>query len=168
MGYSGFEGTIAGKERKFRQGFYRFSPDASEFEFLTSTSNNTWGLGFSETFDVFGSTANNAHSWYMAIPNRYYEGIEGLNTQGSKKIADYYNFHPITENVRQVDVFGGFTAAAGHDFPGNLLHSDVLFNREFLKKIMTELGGIDSYISEWWHYSLKNNKDYPLLDFQIK
>ncbi|MCB0852399.1 MAG: ThuA domain-containing protein, partial [Bacteroidetes bacterium] len=123
VGYSGFEGTIAGKERKFRQGFYRFSPDASEFEFLTSTSNNTWGLGFSETFDVFGSTANNAHSWYMAIPNRYYEGIEGLNTQGSKKIADYYNFHPITENVRQVDVFGGFTAAAGHnlytarDFP---------------------------------------------------
>ncbi|MCB0748444.1 MAG: M15 family metallopeptidase [Ignavibacteriae bacterium] len=64
--------------------------------------------------------------------------------------------------------FDDFTAAAGHDFPGNLLPSDVLFNREFLKKIMTELGGIDSYISEWWHYSLKNNKDYPLLDFQIK
>ena len=115
VGYSGFEGTIAGKERKFRQGFYRFTPDVSEFEFLTSTSNNTWGLGFSETFDVFGSTANNAHSWYMAIPNRYFDGVEGLITNGSKKIASYYDFHPITPNVRQVDVFGGFTAAAGHN-----------------------------------------------------
>ncbi|MCB9220050.1 MAG: M15 family metallopeptidase [Ignavibacteriales bacterium] len=64
--------------------------------------------------------------------------------------------------------FDDFTAAAGHDFPGNLLPADVLFNREFLKKIMTELGEIDFYIAEWWHYSLKNNKDYPLLDFQMK
>ena len=38
---------------------------------MTSSTNNTWGLGFSETFDVFGSTANNDPSWYMAIPNRY-------------------------------------------------------------------------------------------------
>ena len=115
VGYSGFEGNIDGKEYKFRQGFYSFDPDGTDFEFLTSTSNNTWGLGFSETFDVFGSTANNAHSWYMAIPNRYYEGVNGLEPKGSKKIASYYSFHPITENVRQVDVFGGFTAAAGHN-----------------------------------------------------
>ena len=37
---------------------------------MTGSTNNTWGLGFSETFDVFGSTANNDPSWYMAIPNR--------------------------------------------------------------------------------------------------
>lgn len=114
LGYSGFDGTIAGETHKFGQGFYRFAPDASSFEYLTRTSNNTWGLGFSETFDVFGSTANNAHSWHLAIPNRYYEGVEGLEPRGSKKIAGYYAFHPITPNFRQVDVFGGFTAAAGH------------------------------------------------------
>ena len=123
VGYSGFEGSVGGKPMKFRQGFYQFKPDGSSLEVLTNTSNNTWGLGFSETFDVFGSTANNAHSWYMAIPNRYYEGVKGLRGRGSDKIAEYYAFHPITKNIRQVDVFGGFTAAAGHnlytarDFP---------------------------------------------------
>lgn len=115
VGYSGFEGTVAGQGYKFGQGFYRFKPDASSFEFLTRTSNNTWGLGFSETFDVFGSTANNAQSWYMAIPDRYFAQVEGLPKVGGKKIADYYSFHPVTQNIRQVDVFGGFTAAAGHN-----------------------------------------------------
>lgn len=130
LGYSGFEGTIAGKNYKFRQGFYRFAPDASSFEFLTSTSNNTWGLGFSETFDVFGSTANNAHSWYMGIPNRYYEGIGGLEGKGSKKIASYYAYHPITPKYRQVDVFGGFTAAAGHN-----LYTARAFPEEYWNRI---------------------------------
>ena len=51
---------------------------ATAFEFLTGSTNNTWGLGFSETFDVFGSTANNEPSFHMAIPNRYFEGVPGL------------------------------------------------------------------------------------------
>ncbi len=116
VGYSGFEGQIAGQDRKFSQGLYRFAPDASDFEYLTSTSNNTWGLGFTETFDVFASTANNTHSVYLGIPDRYYEGVVGIPTNGSIKIDGHYAMHPITENVRQVDVFGGFTAASGHHF----------------------------------------------------
>ncbi|HEV3486192.1 MAG TPA: PVC-type heme-binding CxxCH protein, partial [Vicinamibacterales bacterium] len=59
VGYSGFEGTINGKAFKFGQGVYRFRPDGSDFEYVTSSTNNTWGLGFTETFDVLGSTANN-------------------------------------------------------------------------------------------------------------
>ena len=70
VGYSGFEGTIAGENRKFAQGIYRFKPDVSSFEFMTSTSNNTWGLGFTENNDVFASTANNTHSVFMGIPNK--------------------------------------------------------------------------------------------------
>ena len=115
VGYSAFEGVIDGQSHKFSQGIYRFNPEATDFEFVTSTSNNTWGLGFSETFDVFASTANNAHSWYLGIPDRYFQGINGIPKIGSKKIAGYYAFHPITRNIRQVDVFGGFTAAAGHN-----------------------------------------------------
>lgn len=114
VGYSGFEGEIDGKPFEFRQGFYRFAPDGTDFEFLTRTSNNTWGLGFSEDFQVFGSTANNTHSVHLGIPDRYYEGVEGLPGYGSRKIDGHYAFHPITRNVRQVDVFNGFTAAAGH------------------------------------------------------
>ena len=38
----------------------------------------TWGLGFNETGDVFGSTANGEHSNYVAIPRRFYSGVKGL------------------------------------------------------------------------------------------
>ncbi|WP_236977231.1 PVC-type heme-binding CxxCH protein [Membranihabitans maritimus] len=116
VGYSGFEGNIDGEELKFRQGFYSFNKDGTELEVLTYTSNNTWGLGFSEGNSVFGSTANNTHSVFMGIPNRYYEGIEGIRPFGSAKIDGHYAMHTATDKVRQVDVFGGFTAAAGHRF----------------------------------------------------
>lgn len=125
VGYSGFEGTIGGEEYKFRQGFYRFNTDFDnlDFELLTRTSNNTWGLGFNETFDVFGSTANNEHAVYMGIPLRYYQNYEWPEDSqrqqwgaGRKKIDGHYAMHPITQNYRQVDVFGGFTAASGFQF----------------------------------------------------
>ncbi|HEX6224665.1 MAG TPA: PVC-type heme-binding CxxCH protein [Chryseolinea sp.] len=116
VGYSGFQGTIAGENRDFKQGFYRFKPDVSTFEFMTSTTNNTWGLGFTENNDVFGSTANNTHSVFMAIPNKAIQNLQGVQFTGSMKIDGHYSMHAITQNVRQVDVFGGFTAAAGHSF----------------------------------------------------
>lgn len=125
VGYSGFRGAINGDSLRFRQGFYRFSTDFDDldFEYLVTTSNNTWGLGFNETFDVFGSTANNTHAVYMGIPLRYYQGYEWPEDSrrerwraGRKKIDGHYAMHPITRNYRQVDVHGGFTAAAGFRF----------------------------------------------------
>lgn len=116
VGYSGFEGVIAGEQRQFRQGIYRFTPDLSRFEFMTATSNNTWGLGFTENNDVFASTANNTHSVFMGFPNSAMKGVEGIQLNGSAKIDGHYAMHTITDKVRQVDVFGGFTAAAGHNF----------------------------------------------------
>ncbi|WP_198674165.1 PVC-type heme-binding CxxCH protein [Chitinophaga alhagiae] len=116
VGYSGFKGAIAGEPYQFGQGFYRFAPDVSTFEFMTGTSNNTWGLGFTENNDIFGSTANNTHSVFMGIPNRALKGVEGIRAGGSSKIDGHYAMHPVTQHVRQVDVFGGFTAAAGHSF----------------------------------------------------
>ena len=116
VGYSGFAGTMGGDSVKFSQGLYRFNPDATGFEFVTSTSNNTWGLGFTEANDVFASTANNTHSVFAGIPNSFIKGVEGASIAGSVKIDGHYAMHPVTEKVRQVDVFGGFTAAAGHNF----------------------------------------------------
>lgn len=115
VGYSGFKGTVAGEQRSFDQGVYRFAPDLSTFEYMTRTSNNTWGLGFTESNDVFASTANNTHSVFMGISDKVAEGVEGI-PMGSVKIDGHYAMHPITDKVRQVDVFGGFTAASGHNF----------------------------------------------------
>ncbi|MPY89377.1 MAG: dehydrogenase [Luteitalea sp.] len=123
VGYSGYDGEMNAKRLEFDQGAYRFKPDGSAFEVMTGSTNNTWGLGFSETFDVFGSTANNDPSWYLAIANRFFEGIEGLDAlpggrrssgPGYQSLAQFYAMHYTTPYIRQVDVHGGYTSAAGH------------------------------------------------------
>ena len=114
VGYSGFNGTIGGKDYRFSQGICRMKPDGSDLEFLSSTSNNTWGLGLSETGEVFASTANNQHSVFLGVPNRYFEAVRGWHGAGSVGIEDHKKFHPVTDKIRQVDWHGGFTAAAGH------------------------------------------------------
>jgi putative membrane-bound dehydrogenase-like protein len=114
VGYSGFNGSVGGRAHKFKQGIVRFKPDGSQLEFLGSTSNNTWGLGLSETGSVFASTANGQHSVHLAVPNRTFEGVRGWHGQGVVGIADHHKIHPVTPHVRQVDHHGGFTAACGH------------------------------------------------------
>lgn len=116
VGYSGFKGNAGGQYQEFSQGVYRFAPDLSAFEFITPTSNNTWGFGFTAANDIFASTANNTHSVFMGIPNAALKGVEGAPVAGSVKIDGHYAMHPVTAHVRQVDVFGGFTAASGHSF----------------------------------------------------
>ena len=108
------------KAQSFRQGFWRFKlsqddpPVVTDLEFVRSTNNNTWGLGISEEGLIFGSTANHNPSTFVPIPNRYYEKVRGWAAPDIGTIADTYMFKPITENVRQVDQFGGYTAGAGH------------------------------------------------------
>ena len=114
VGYGSYNGTVNGKQLRFAQGFYRFKPDGSELEFVRSTSNNTWGIGFSDEGIVFGSTANGCPSVYMPIPNRYYESVRGWAPEVLRMISDSFKFNAITEKVRQVDWHGGYTAAAGH------------------------------------------------------
>ena len=104
----------------FRMGFFRFrlsnddDPIVTDLEFIRSTNNNTWGLGISEEGLIFGSTANGNPSEFMPIPNRYYEAVRGWSAPTLGGIAADNHFDPVTENVRQVDHHGGFTAAAGH------------------------------------------------------
>jgi putative membrane-bound dehydrogenase-like protein len=114
VGYSGFRGTVGGESMSFSSGFYRFRPNGSKLEFLRSTNNNSWGVGFSEEGILFGSTANGNPSEYLPIPNRYYERVRGWSSSVLGGIAENNRFYPITENVRQVDWHGGFTAASGH------------------------------------------------------
>ncbi len=85
-----------------------------KLEFLRSTNNNSWGVGFSEEGLIFGSTANGNPSVYLPIPNRYYEQVRGWSSKVLGGIAGNAPMHPITDKVRQVDYHGHFTAAAGH------------------------------------------------------
>ena len=114
VGYSGFSGTVAGKELKFAQGTYRFRPDGSALEFLHQFSNNTWGHSINDAGDQFGGTANNAPIFYGGIPATL--APAGMNLMSAKKINVEDKAHPITPNYRQVDVFKGYTAACGSSF----------------------------------------------------
>jgi putative membrane-bound dehydrogenase-like protein len=116
VGYSSFQGVVGGDSLQFGQAIYRIRGDGSKMEHVANFSNNTWGLGFSETFDTFGSTANNTHAVYVGIPKRYSKDAKGVPPRfGADKIDGHYAMAAITPNVRQVDVFGGFTAAAGFE-----------------------------------------------------
>jgi putative membrane-bound dehydrogenase-like protein len=119
LGYSGFNGTIDGKKMSFPQGVYHFRPDGKDFAFLGNSSNNTWGLGFTEDNNVFLSTANNTHSAFYSMPGKYLQRTLGEgqpSVLSVQKIDGHYDAHPMTPNLRQVDVVGGFTSAAGHHF----------------------------------------------------
>ena len=117
VGYSGFEGEMNGKKLQFTQGTYRFKPDGSGFEYVTMSTNNTWGLGFTENFDVFGSTANNDPSFLVAIPNRFFEGVEGLppargSGPGYQSAAQFYTAHYTTRTSARWTCSGATRRAA--------------------------------------------------------
>lgn len=121
VGYSGFKGEVGGETLEFKQGFFRFQPDGSKLEFLRSTYNNSWGVGFSEEGVLFGSTANGNPSEQMPLANRVYERVRGWNAatlggiSGSPEmeVAPRKGTADGKAPVRQVDHHGRFTAAAG-------------------------------------------------------
>ena len=113
VGYSRFNGEVNGEKHNFGSGTFRFRPDGSDMEFLHQFNNNTWGIGFNEAGDVFGSTANNNPSFFGGIPNTVFSNQRRMS---AKMIASSPKFHPITPNIRQVDAFNAYTAGCGHAF----------------------------------------------------
>src|SRR5262249_13915677 len=64
--------------------------------------------------DDFGGTANNAPIFFGGIPARITP--DGMRVMTAKRINTEDRVHAITPNYRQVDVFGGYTAATGSAF----------------------------------------------------
>ncbi|MGI9549567.1 MAG: PVC-type heme-binding CxxCH protein, partial [Aurantibacter sp.] len=119
VGYSGFDNRFQGKNVSFKMGVYRFSKDGSHFEPVGQFNNNTWGLGFNENFEIFGSTANNNHACYVGIPLKHFSYLDKKPSWAidSDFIQGHYEIYsPDTIPLQQVDVRGGYTAAAGANF----------------------------------------------------
>ena len=163
VGYSNFRGTVGGKDLQFGQGVFRFKADGSELEFLYQFNNNTWGFGQNAYGDTFGSTANGNPTFYGYLPAHFLNPTQsGFGRRGgggfrpgyrigpenagegttsnvrrlpsAKSMAPGMRMHPNTPNVRMVDNFGGYTAAAGHAF----MVSDALPPRLQGKALVTE------------------------------
>jgi putative membrane-bound dehydrogenase-like protein len=128
-GDAGFDGELDGRRLRFEDALYRFDPDGSDFEIVARFTNNMWAIGFSEEFDVFTNTANNEHSVFVRVPQRYYEGVTGLRGTGKVRIDGHYAMHSM-QRTRQVDYFGGFTASGGHR-----LYTARSFPREYWNRI---------------------------------
>ena len=114
VGYSGFERMVDGKKQQFAMGTYRFKADGSALEFLHQFTNNSWAHSANDAGDQFGGTANGAPIFFGGIPKTVVPA--GVNLATAKKINVVDLVHAITPNYRQVDVFGGYTAAAGSNF----------------------------------------------------
>ncbi|KQS32982.1 PVC-type heme-binding CxxCH protein [Dyadobacter sp. Leaf189] len=116
LGYAGYRGDVNGKATNFSQGIYRFDTNGKNLEYIGRTSNNTWGLGFSEDFEVFISTANGNYSGHFAMPLEYVKrSVADGSGNTVYKLDSHYDMNYLTPALRQVDFHGGFTAAAGHN-----------------------------------------------------
>lgn len=119
VGYSGFENQFHGKPVDFKMGVFKFAKDGSYFEPVGQFNNNTWGLGFNENFEIFGSTANNNHCCYVGIPLKHYDYLNKMPSWAINAdfIQGHYEISPVdTIPLQQVDVRGGYTAASGANF----------------------------------------------------
>ena len=115
VGYSGFKGRADGKELSFGMGPWRMKSDFSGLESLQNTTNNTWGLGFTEDFDVLGSTANGNPSWVFTLPRERYDHF-GMKQPRTPVADDCPLIYPSSMDIRMVDFQDRYTAAAGHAF----------------------------------------------------
>ncbi|MEY4271642.1 MAG: hypothetical protein RL250_508 [Verrucomicrobiota bacterium] len=114
VGYSGFSGEVGGQKLNFSQGSYRFTADGKALEFQHQFTNNTWAQSNNAFGDDFGGTANGAPIFFGGIPQNLVP--KGARAMTAKKINAVDQAHTITPNFRQVDVMGGYTAAAGSNF----------------------------------------------------
>ncbi|MGH7505355.1 MAG: PVC-type heme-binding CxxCH protein, partial [Longimicrobiales bacterium] len=135
VGYNGYQGTVGGVtfgrgEDAIRMGagYFRFAPDGSMLDYVAATSNNTWGMAFTEDGYVFGSTANRNASNFVHIPGRYYRELIG-ETPTLRTIADRQDVYPV-RNIYQVDQFGMYTAGAAHE-----IYTARAFPREYWNRI---------------------------------
>jgi putative membrane-bound dehydrogenase-like protein len=111
VGYSAFKGMVSGQEIKVSKGIFQFSTDGRQFDFLGQFNNNTWGSGVSEDLELFGSTANNNHIFHMVIPQ--YRIPDGMKVKSANSFQSHYEIKTSsTTPLQQVDVRGGYTAAA--------------------------------------------------------
>jgi len=115
VGYAGYRGLVRGGGiAAFGQGLWRCMRDGSDMEFLAQFSNNTWGLGLRSDGEIWGSTANGAPSFFVGVPKTFLT-LADPQHPGAAPVHDFTALHPLT-HLRQVDFFGGYTAAAGHRF----------------------------------------------------
>lgn len=125
QGYSGGASNhitnAAGRDfGKIGNGLFRFRPDGSAIEIVSSYGSNTWGCSFNEEGELFFTMANGAHLRHVVLPEKFLAGNRVANVTSWKDIPDHDRVFPAVVRTdapyAQIDFVGGFTAAAGSTF----------------------------------------------------
>lgn len=176
VGYNGFRGTVGGityGQGAFGQGFFAFTPDGQNLEYLARTNNNTWGVALNEEAQIFGSTANDVASVYVTIPNRYYLAT-GMREPILPGIYDRSDIYPVID-IYQVDQFGRYTAGSAHEIYTARSFPEEYWNRAaFIAEPTAKLVGQFELIPNGSTYSAKNqwsflaSRDFWMAPVQVK
>ena len=138
VGYSGFNGEMNGKPLQFTQGPYRFKPDGSEFEYLTGRRRTTRGASASRNVRrvrIDSEQRSRAGTWRFPTAISRIRGAAGRpgaarRRAGLPELGGVLRRASTTPYIRQVDVWGGYTAAAGHH-----LYTARAFPKEYWNRV---------------------------------
>ncbi|MCK6446441.1 MAG: ThuA domain-containing protein [Planctomycetes bacterium] len=124
QGYSGGASDVSsgpdfGAKRfgRIGNGLFRFKPDGSAIEMVSSYGSNTWGLDFDWDGELFFTMANGAHLRHVVLPERALAAgrLEGVETWTD--VPDHDRVFPLFRAELppyvQIDFVGGFTGASG-------------------------------------------------------
>lgn len=122
---------------------------------------NTKGLGL-KVFDGYRPYAVTEKMWAIVPDDRYAaDPSKGSgHNRGAAVDLTIISLKTGKELAMPTD-FDNFTEMAHHTYP--LTDSAVAANRKLLKSVMEQHGFV-ALDTEWWHYFLKNHRDYPLMD----
>lgn len=122
QGYSGGDSrhvtNAGGKDfGHIGNGIFRFRPDGSAIEMVSSYGSNTWGLDFSSDGELFFSMANGDHLRHVVMPEQALAEARYGNAQSWANVADHDRVVPLLTHTdapyAQIDFVGGFTATSG-------------------------------------------------------
>jgi uncharacterized protein len=122
QGYSGTQSTnvVNARGQKFGKignGIFRFRPDGTAMEQVSSYNGNSWGLDFNADGELFFSKANGPHINHVVMPERYLSRGKLGTVTSDKSIEDHEKVSPVFTDPRheyvQVAPVGVFTAASG-------------------------------------------------------
>ena len=137
---------------RFSAGIWRMDVDGSNITRISNIAGNSWGLGISEDFELFASSANKVPAQHIHVPYPYFDAV-GLKKQHALPIFDSHTFYPLTI-TRQGDNFGSYTAAAGFD-----IYTARTFPHEFWNKTAF-IGAPTGKLLGQFHIEPDNNGSY--------
>lgn len=126
---------------------------------------NKMGLGL-KIFDAYRPYSVTKKMWMMIHDDRYVaDPAKGSgHNRGIAVDLTLIDLNTGNEVAMGTD-FDNFTDSAHHDFKN--FSKEILYYRQLLRSTM-EAAGFNPLLTEWWHYSWPNNRNYVVLDLDFK